>query len=68
MLNNGPSVAGLYIASAAPTNISTVEFKCPLTHSFSLGTDSPFHNKKQKQTKKNRITIITTFCAISGRN
>lgn len=25
MLNNGPSVAGLYIASAAPTNISTVE-------------------------------------------
>lgn len=51
MLNNGPSVTGLYIASSAPTNRSTIEFRCPLIHPFSHGTDSPFHNLKRKKQK-----------------
>ncbi len=48
--NNGPSVAGLCIASASTTNISTVKLKC--SHSTQLqGTDRPFKRIQKKMIK-----------------
>lgn len=62
--NNGPSVAGLCIASAAPTNISTVKLKCSQSAPNFQGTDRPFKTIQ----KKDNTELVTPPCAISGRN
>lgn len=61
--NNGPSVAGLCIASAAPTNISTVKLKCSESAPNFQGTDRPFTT-----IQKRRYRIGYPPCAIIGRN
>ncbi len=50
--NNGPSVAGLCIASASPTNISTVKLKCSQQHPTSRALID--HSKEYK--KRYRIS------------
>lgn len=58
MLNNGPSVAGLYIASAAPTNISTVEFKCLLNKLLLPRHCQPISQKKKRQLSPLPVQLV----------
>lgn len=53
--NNGPSVAGLCIASASPTNISTVKLKCSQPAPYFQVSDRPFKTI-QKKKRRNRIS------------
>lgn len=46
--NNGPTVAGLCIASASPTYISTVKLKCSQPAPYFQVSDRPFKTTTKK--------------------